>query len=87
MHRMKPIRELLDQIRWDPRLKGHDFEIAYYDHQEDQLIRLPFNKISLESDGHFFFEFIDREGAGHSVPLHRIKSVYQDGELIWHRDY
>lgn len=84
---MKSIRELLDQIRWDPRLKGSHFEIAYYDHKEDQLVRLPFDKICIEPEEHFFFEFIDAEGAGHSIPLHRIKSVYQDGELIWHRDY
>lgn len=84
---MKTIRELLDQIRWDPRLAESHFEIAYYDRVEDQLIRLPFNKISVASEDHYFFQFIDADGAGHSVPLHRIKSVYKDGELIWHREY
>ncbi|MCK5091651.1 MAG: DUF504 domain-containing protein [Gammaproteobacteria bacterium] len=43
-----------------------------------------FNQCSLE---HFFFHYIDDEGTEHSVPFHRIKSVYKDGERIWHREH
>jgi uncharacterized protein (UPF0248 family) len=84
---MQTIRELLNQIRWDPNYSKSEFEIEYLDHLEDHLIRVPFKTLYLEPEHHFFFQFIDAEGIGHSVPLHRIKSVYKDGELIWHREH
>jgi uncharacterized protein (UPF0248 family) len=29
---------------------------------------------------------MDIEGVIQSIPLHRIKEVYKDNELIWHRE-
>jgi len=47
---------------------------------------VPFREIRFPKDGPGIFELIDREGQTHSIPLHRVKSVYKDGELIWHRE-
>jgi uncharacterized protein (UPF0248 family) len=33
----------------------------------------------------FSFEVVDEEGVAHSIPLHRVREVYRNGELIWHR--
>lgn len=84
---MIPIHELLSRIIWDKAFGEGDFEIGYYDRVEDKIIRLPFKKISFEDGTHHAFDFINDDGELHSVPLHRIKEVYKNGKLIWHRHY
>ena len=34
---------------------------------------------------HFSFEVIDETGAAHGVPLHRVRRVWRNDELIWER--
>jgi uncharacterized protein (UPF0248 family) len=84
---MIPIHELLSRIRWDKEFGRGDFVIGYYDRIEDRIIRVPMREISFEPGDHFDFELTDREGVLHSIPLHRIKEVRKDGELIWHREH
>ncbi len=84
---MIPIHELLNRIRWDKAYAQADFSIAYYDRVQDRLIRVPLGEIFFEPDDHFSFDLIDHEGVLHSIPLHRIKEVYRDGDLIWHREH
>ena len=33
------------------------------------------------------FYVTDADGTTHDVPFHRVKDVYRNGELIWHRDH
>lgn len=82
---MQPIHELLNRIHWDPEFGKGKFELDFLDRLESTLIRLPFREIVFEPGGHFFFHYIDEEGVEHSVPFHRIRSVYKNGERIWHR--
>ena len=84
---MTPIQELLSRIRWDQSFGDAQFEIGYLDRLEQRLIRVPLQEVAFDRDDHFAFEFFDHEGEAHSVPLHRIKEVYRDGELIWHREH
>jgi uncharacterized protein (UPF0248 family) len=84
---MQPIHELLNQIRWDPSYQGSRFEIGYYDRIRDEIIRVPLQELNFPSDDHFDFQLLDEEGELHRIPLHRIKDVYRDGELIWHREH
>jgi uncharacterized protein (UPF0248 family) len=84
---MIPIHELLNRIRWDKEFGRGDFRIGYYDRIEDRLIRVSLREIFFEPDDHFSFDLIDHEGVLHSIPLHRIKQVYKDGELIWYREH
>ena len=84
---MIPIHELLNRIRWDEEYGQADFEIGYYDRLEDRIIRVPVREIFFESDDHFDFELYDNEGELHSIPLHRVKQVFRNGELIWHREH
>lgn len=83
---MQPIQKLLNRIHWDPEFGQGKFELAFLDRIEHKLIRLPFGKIVFVEGDHYFFYFLDEEGIEHSVPFHRIKSVYKNGELIWHRE-
>lgn len=82
---MVPIHELLNRIRWDPEFGRGQFEIAYLDRLEKELVRVSFERIHFTSGNHFSFETIDADGVGHTVPFHRVKAAYQDGVLIWQR--
>jgi len=82
---MKPIQEILNRIRWDKQFSQGQFEIGYYDRIEDCIIRVPFEKISFDPEDHFNITVLDADYVEHSVPLHRIKEVYKDKQLIWSR--
>lgn len=45
------------------------------------------NEVRPEADSHFCFEVKDEDGIARSVPYHRVKEVWKDGELIWHREH
>jgi uncharacterized protein (UPF0248 family) len=84
---MIPIHELLSRIRWDRQFGEGDFMIGYYDRVEDTVIRVPMRELFFQPDNHFAFDLIDQDGELHSVPLHRIREVYKNGKLIWHRTH
>lgn len=83
---MQPIHELLNRIHWDPEFSRGHFELCFQDHTQQELIRKSFSNITFAPGDHYFFYYFDVEGNEHSIPFHRIKSVYKDGELIWHRE-
>lgn len=84
---MIPIHELLNRIRWDEDFGRGEFVIGYYDRVEDRIIRVPLRELFFEPGDHFAFDLIDTAGELHSIPLHRIKEVRRNGELIWHREH
>lgn len=84
---MIPIHELLNRIHWDKEFGQGDFVVGYYDRVEDRIVRVPLREIFFEPDDHFSFDLLDHDGVLHSIPLHRIKEVYKDKELIWHREH
>lgn len=84
---MIPIQDLLNRIRWDPEFGHGRFQIGYYDRLEGRIIVIPLKEISRETGDHYCFDVVDQDGVIHSVPLHRIKEVYKDEKLIWHREH
>ena len=84
---MIPIHELLSRIRWDKEFGRGDFEIGYYDRVLAAIIRIPFAELIFPADSRNAVQIMDYEGVVQSVPLHRIKEVYKDNELIWHREH
>ena len=46
----------------------------------------PFKEVTQMPGSKFFFHVFDEDGIAHCVPLHRVREVYKDGELIWKRD-
>lgn len=84
---MQTINELLNRIHWDPEFGEGEFEIAFLDRVEQEMIRLPFRKVSFIPGEHFFFYYLDEDAVEHSVPLHRIKAVYKNGQCIWQREH
>lgn len=84
---MKPVQDILNRIRWDKNLTEDDFKIGYFDRVEQRIIVVAFKEIQFPLDDHFSFEVIDQEGALHSVPYHRVKAIYRNDRLIWHREH
>ena len=82
---MQPIHEVLSRIRWDPALAGHRFALAYEDHAARQDVVVPFEDLRFDRDTPGLFTVTDEHGEARSIPLHRVRAVYQDGEIIWRR--
>ncbi|TAK80392.1 MAG: DUF504 domain-containing protein [Betaproteobacteria bacterium] len=82
---MIPIHELLARIRWDPGFGRARFEIAYLDRKRKALVRLPLERTRMSAEERFAFEALEEDGSVHSVPYHRVRAVWRDGELVWSR--
>ena len=82
---MTPIHELLARIRWDPEYGRGQFEIGYLDHKEGRLVRVALERIETIPGERFTFEAIEDDGSMHTVPYHRVRAVWRDGELVWSR--
>jgi len=50
------------------------------------LVRLPLERIRLSAQDRFGFEAMEEDGSAHSVPYHRVRAVWRDGELVWSRE-
>ena len=83
---MVPLHELLARIRWDEGFAAAHFEIAYLDHVEKRLIRIDLGEMRPDPESHSMFCILDRDGDLLSVPYHRVKQVFRNGELIWQRE-
>ena len=84
---MIPVHELLNRIKWDKAFGQGEFEVGYHDRIAGASFACPCAKSFFEPDDHFAFDLTDDEGELHSIPLHRIKQVFRNGELIWHREH
>ena len=82
---MEPIQDLLNRIRWDPEFGFARFVVGYYDRLTHAIVKIPFEQISFDLDDHFSFEAVGEDGVLHNIPLHRVREVYRNGELIWSR--
>lgn len=76
-------KEVLDRIRWDRGLSPAEFEVRYLDRIARKLIAVRFTDI-LRIEGGFMI-LPDRGGGERYVPLHRIREIARDGEVIWRR--
>lgn len=82
---MIPIHQLLSRIHWDEAYGDADFVIGYYDRVETRIIPVPLKALRFATGDHFYFELEDVDGEIQSIPLHRIRQVFRNGELVWER--
>jgi uncharacterized protein (UPF0248 family) len=76
------IKKLLDRIRWDFSFSQAYFELEYED-RVSGLVRIALDRIvSVDSQ---YFTVEDQYFGKITIPLHRIRKVYRNGELIWRR--
>ena len=47
--------------------------------------KVPLERIRTSAGDRFGFEALEEDGSVHSVPYHRVRAVWRDGELIWSR--
>ena len=83
---MIPIQDLLNRIRLDDAFATGYFVIGYHDRISGGNRPGSAAGCRSRSGNHFFFQFTGPNGTVREVPLHRIREVYKNGELIWHRD-
>ena len=77
---MRPIQEILSQIKWDKNLNPEEYTIYYIDF--GNLVSIPFVQIK-RIEG--LFMFIEKDGEDTIIPLHRIRIVRKKGEIVWQR--
>ena len=77
---MKPEHEILNQIKWDKRLRKEDYTICYLDF--GKIKEIPYNDIKRIEEG---FMTIEKDGQETEIPLHRIRIIKKKGEIIWQR--
>ena len=81
---MMPIHELLSRIRWDGEFGRGEFALGYFDRVEKRVIVVAFREVTFSQGDSF--QLMDGAGQRIRVPFHRVREVYKDGRLIWHRD-
>jgi uncharacterized protein (UPF0248 family) len=81
---LETIRELLSKIRWDEDFGRAAFELGYWDRVEERVVRAPFASLEFAPESSSF-TFFDAEGRRRSVPLHRVRCVWRNNEIIWSR--
>jgi len=77
---MRPVQDVLNQIKWDKKLKPEDYTLEYLDF--GKIASIPYTAIK-KIEG--LFMIIDKNGEETSIPLHRIRIIKQKGEVIWQR--
>ncbi|HRH81103.1 MAG TPA: DUF504 domain-containing protein [Thiobacillaceae bacterium] len=82
---MIPIHELLARIRWDEHFAGGRFVIGYWDRVAGRILYADLREIAWDADNPSLFDLLDEDGVSHSIPFHRVREVWRDGERIWRR--
>ena len=82
---MQPLQELLHRITWDVEFGKGEFAVGYHDRVLHEQKLVPFASIRLDSQRPRTFSFQDEEGIVRHIPLHRVRTVYKDGVVIWRR--
>ena len=77
---MRPVQDVLNQIKWDESWNEEDFTIGYRD--LDKITEIPYSSIE-KIEGEFMV--IIHEGQETNIPLHRIRVIKKKGEVIWQR--
>jgi uncharacterized protein (UPF0248 family) len=82
---MTPIHALLARIRWDREFGRGEFAIGYWDRVARRIVRVPLARVEFDPANRARLTAFEADGSVHEVPLHRIREVWRDGELIWRR--
>jgi uncharacterized protein (UPF0248 family) len=82
---MRPLQELLHRIKWDVEFGKGEFALGYDDRVVHEEKIVPLVSISLDPQRPFTFSFHDESGIVHYIPLHRVRTVYKDGVIVWER--
>ncbi len=82
---MLPLDRLLHRIKWDPEFGKGEFALGYYDRVLAEETVVPFACVTFDGERPGTFTFTDPDGVAHHIPLHRVRTVYKNGAMIWSR--
>ena len=82
---MKPLEELLHRIRWDAEFGKGTFALGYYDRVAHKEHIVGFESVAMDPQRPGTFSLQDETGFISQIPLHRVRTVYKDGVVIWQR--
>lgn len=82
---MVTVRQLLSRIQWDHEFGAAEFELGCFDRVSARMERLPLARIRLDPGRHFAFSVAAGAGPPQTIPFHRVRAVYRNGECIWAR--
>lgn len=82
---MIPIHRLLARLRWDPAFAAGRVTIGYLDRMDRSIHQVALQDLRPDPDNPSLLELEDEDGVVHDIPLHRIREVRRNGELIWQR--
>ena len=82
---MQPIQDLLHRIQWDAEFGRGEFALGYYDRVLHEEKIVPFASITMDQERPATFSFHDEDGSVAHIPLHRVRTVYKNGAIIWRR--
>ncbi|HLC84793.1 MAG TPA: DUF504 domain-containing protein [Candidatus Nanoarchaeia archaeon] len=78
---MRPIKKILNDIKWNPQHKSKEYPLGYYDRVQKKIIDIPYEDIiRIDEDS---MVLLDDKGEETYIPLHRI--VKENGHPIWER--
>jgi uncharacterized protein (UPF0248 family) len=77
---MRPVQDVLNQIKWDKTLKPEEYTVEYIDF--GKLTSIQYTEIK-KIEG--LFMMVEKDGKDTSIPLHRIRFVRKNGEIVWQR--
>ena len=82
---MQPLEELLHRIKWDVEFGKGAFAHGYYDRLAHEEHIVQFESVTMDPDRRGMFSVQDENGLVARIPLHRVRTVYKDGVVIWQR--
>jgi uncharacterized protein (UPF0248 family) len=82
---MVALDRLLHRIKWDREFGSGEFALGYYDRVIGQETLVSLSSITFDRQRPDTFTFTDEDGVARHIPLHRVRSVYRDGRIIWSR--
>ena len=85
---MQTAQDILNRIRWDKQFTADaEFKVGYYDRVDNAIIKIAFKDLRFPAGDHFSFEIVDDNEDVHSIPYHRVREIYRNGQLIWRREH
>ncbi len=77
------IKDYLDKIRWDDRMKPEEYTLVYLDRNKDEK-EVPYKEIVEIGDDYIKVEREGNKGVV-EIPMHRIRKIKKSGFVVWQR--
>ncbi|MFW6013666.1 MAG: DUF504 domain-containing protein [Candidatus Nanoarchaeia archaeon] len=75
-------KEYLSKIKWDPKENPDEHSLLYYDRITKSLEELGLRELKIEEN---IIKFVNMQGETINIPLHRIRVIKKNGEIVWKR--